>query len=87
MAIRGNVTTTAQAWRTLTSTQRAGWTSLGAMITRTDTLGETYTLTGFQAFMSVNRNLKTYGGSAVTDAPAYSPPANIVTATLTATAS
>lgn len=87
MAIRTNLTTLSQTWRTLTGAQRAGWASLGAMIIRTDSLGQTYDLTGFQAYLLVNRNLLTYGGTTVSDAPAYSPPAAITSATLTATSS
>jgi len=85
MAVRNNMTTISQAWRGLTNAQRSGWASLGALMVRTDTLGITYDLTGSQAFQAVNRNLLTYGGTAVSDAPAYSPPANITSATMTAT--
>lgn len=85
-AVRGNFGTLSSGWRGLTSAQRTAWSSLGANITRTDTLGQTYTLTGQAAYMLVNRNLYTIGGSAVTDPPAYSPPAALATAVITATA-
>jgi len=74
------------AWRALTSTQRAGWAALGLLMTRTDSLGQTYSLTGLQAFVSVNAlNLAT-GGAAVSDAPAIVTPDSLVTATITLTA-
>lgn len=85
--VRSNMTTLSQAWRGLTSAQRAGWATLGAQMTRTDSLGIVYDLTGFMAFISINRNKNTVGAATVsTDAPAHSPPASLISATLTATA-
>lgn len=55
-------------------------------MSRTDSLGQTYTLTGFQAYCSVN-NLKQLAGDAtVADAPALVTPSTILTATVTLTA-
>lgn len=76
----------AATWRTLTDAQRAGWGSLGLSITRTDSLGQTYTLTGFQAYCSVNNNLVTAGDAAVAAAPAIVTPGALLTATITLTA-
>lgn len=84
-AVRANLGATSSAWRGLTDAQRAAWGAFGANITRTDTLGESYTLTGQQAFILINRNLFTIGNAAITDAPAYAPPAALLTATVTAT--
>lgn len=50
-----------EAWRALTDLQRAAWTTLGQSITRQDSLGETYTLTGLQAYVSINRNRAVQG--------------------------
>jgi len=76
-----------QAWRALTSAQRAGWASLGQQMVTTDSLGQAGNMTGLQAFTSLNRNL-TYAGSAtISDAPALAQPAPLVTMTATATAS
>jgi hypothetical protein len=77
--------TISSAWRTLTDAQRLGWKTLGENMTRTDSLGQTYTLTGQQAFASVNRNLLTYGAVMATTAPAFTPPVSITSATVTAT--
>lgn len=79
------MSTNAAAWRALTSVQRAGWTSLGGGISRTDSLGQSYTLTGFQAYCSVNNNNLAAGNAVVADAPAIVTPANLLTATITLT--
>jgi hypothetical protein len=83
---RARMSTNAAAWRALTDTQRAGWESLGANITRTDSLGQTYDLNGFMAYCSVNNNNLDAGNAIVADAPAIVTPATILTATITLTA-
>lgn len=75
----------AASWRTLTSAQRAGWTDLGASMSRSDSLGQAYTLTGFMAYCSVNNNLAAAGSSLLTDAPALTTPSALLTATITTT--
>lgn len=82
---RARMTTNAAAWRGLTDAQRAGWLSLGLAISRTDSLGQSYTLNGFAAFCSVNNNKLDAGDAAVTDAPNIVTPVDLVTVTLTAT--
>jgi hypothetical protein len=84
-AVRGNLTTLATAWRLLSDAQRAGWTALGASMIRSDSLGQPYTLTGFQAYQSVNRNLSTVGGATVSAAPAFAIPPALTGITITAT--
>jgi len=84
--VRSRMAANAAAWRTLTSNQRAGWGSLGDQISRTDALGQAYTLNGFMAFCSVNNNLVAAGSAVLTDAPALATPAALLTATLTGTA-
>lgn len=54
-------------------------------MSRTDALGQTYTLNGFMAYCSVNNNKVAAGDAIVSAAPAIVTPANISTATLTAT--
>ena len=76
----------AAAWRTLTQVQREGWHSLGQQITRTDPLGQSYTLTGFQAYCSVNNNNLAAGNAVVADAPAITTPSAPATVTITLTA-
>lgn len=84
--VRARLAGNAAAWRALTSVQRDGWTALAAMMSRTDSLGQTYTLTGFQAYCSVNNNLEAAGQATVSAAPAYSTPVALATATITLTA-
>lgn len=84
--VRARMAANSAAWRTITDGQRAGWESLGAQIVRTDALGQSYALNGFQAYCSVNNNLVCAGGSVVSDAPALSTPEALLTATITLTA-
>jgi hypothetical protein len=77
--------TNSAAWRALTSAQRAGWAALGLNMQRTDSLGQTYTLNGFLAYCSVNNNKLAAGDAAVSDAPAISTPADLLSATITLT--
>lgn len=83
---RARMTTNAAAWRALTDGQRAGWTDLGLSITRSDSLGSSYTFNGFMAYCSVNNNKLDAGDAAVSDAPAIVTPADLLTATVTLTA-
>lgn len=83
---RARMSTNAAAWRELSDAQRAGWLSLGLMIQRTDSLGQTYDLNGFGAYCSVNNNNLDAGNSAVSDAPALTTPPNLLTSTITLTA-
>jgi hypothetical protein len=83
---RARMTTNAAAWRGLTAAQRAGWADLGLSITRTDALGQTYTLNGFMTFCSVNNNRLDAGDAGVSDAPAIVTPVDLVTVTVTLTA-
>lgn len=73
-------------WRALTDAQRAGWKDLGGQMTRTDSLGSTYTLQGNQAFVSINSANAAAGAAQVSDAPALLTPASMLTATITLTA-
>lgn len=53
---------------------------------RTDSLGQSYTLTGFAAYCSVNNNNLSAGNAVVSDAPALVTPDALTTATITLTA-
>lgn len=73
-----------QWWRGLTQLQRDAWVTLGLTMSRTDTQGQTYTLTGLQAFMSCNTNLWTVvGGGAPPSSPAISDPGGLTPIALT----
>ena len=75
----------AAAWRTLTGAQRAGWGDLGLSMSRTDSLGQAYTLNGFMAYCSVNNLKEAAGDASVADAPSLSTPATLLTTTITLT--
>jgi hypothetical protein len=51
---------------------------------RTDSLGQTYNLTGFQAYCSVNNILAAAGDSLVSDAPVLTTPTGVSSVTPTA---
>lgn len=85
-AVRARLTTAAQDWRELTALQREGWATLGEQITRTDSLGQGYTLTGFQAYVLINNNRLAAAEAKVSDAPAHLPPDPILSVTATITA-
>lgn len=84
-AVRARLSNNAAAWRGLTDTQRAGWESLGAGISRTDSLGQSYTLNGFEAYCLVNNNNAAAGNALVSTAPAIVDPGTLATATVTLT--
>jgi hypothetical protein len=84
--VRARLAANASAWRDLTANQRAGWTDLGLQILRTDSLGQTYSLTGLQAYAMVNQNNLNAGNAIVSDAPALQTPDAILTCTPTLTA-
>lgn len=83
--VRARLALASANWRALTDNQRAGWKDLGSQMTRTDSLGSTYTLQGNQAFVSINSAKAAAGDAQVTDAPALLTPASILTATITLT--
>lgn len=83
--VRNRLSVTSAAWESLTDAQRAGWATLGALMPRVDSLGQSGTLTGFQAYVSVNTNNGAAGAAAVSDAPAFTSPPVLLTATVTLT--
>lgn len=83
---RARLAAASAAWRALTSAQRAGWVDLANAFTRTNSLGETYNMTGAQCFASVYANNAAAGVAVPTDAPALSTPSTPLTATITLTA-
>lgn len=83
---RARMSTNAAGWRGLTDAQRAGWTDLGLSISRTDSLGSSYTLNGFMAYCSVNNNKLDAGDAVVPNAPSIVTPPDLTTATITLTA-
>jgi hypothetical protein len=84
--VRARMSANSAAYRALTSAQRAGWSGLGASMVRSDSLGQSYSLQGNQAYASVNNNRLLCGLAVVADAPAYTTPPSITGVVLTLTA-
>lgn len=84
--VRARLSANASTWRTLTDAQRAGWNDLALSFTRTNSLGQTYNMTGFQAYCLVNGNNLAAGNAAVATAPVLSTPAAMLTCVITLTA-
>lgn len=83
VAARARLSSAADDWRGLTSTQRVGWADLGLQIVRNDSLGSSYNLTGFQAFVMLRVNLGNAGDALLSDAPFYAVPDPLTTITPT----
>lgn len=86
LVLRARMATNAAGWRALTDTQRSGWKALGLNISRSDSLGQVYTLNGFMAYCSVNNNNLAAGDPIVAAAPAIVTPPSLLTAVITMTA-
>jgi len=84
-AVRARMQTIADAWKALTATQRQGWADLGLQFARTDALGQSYDLTGFGAYSSLNLSRLAAGDAILSDAPVFNLPAAITTVTPTLT--
>jgi hypothetical protein len=82
--VRQRLATNSAAYRSLTAAQHAGWAALGLQITRTDSLGSTYTLTGLQAYILLNNNLAAAGDAVVSTAPSLTTPAGLPFVSLSA---
>lgn len=59
---------------------------MASSMTLTDRLGQSYTPTGFNAYVSVNNNLVAAGNAAISDAPAIVTPSALVIGAITLTA-
>ena len=84
--VRGRMSVNSAAWRAITAAQRAGWNDLANGFTRTNSLGQTYNMTGFMCYCSCNGNNLAAGNAAVPDAPALITPSTLLTAVITLTA-
>lgn len=82
--VRGVFGGLAQAWRTLTQSQRDSWSNLSPNVPRVDSLGDSYVLSGNALFASVNLLRDTVGDARIDDAPALDSPHTVTSLTLTA---
>ena len=70
-SVRANLTSIAQAWRTITETQRQGWEKLAFQLTTTNIFGDAFTYTGVNVFMKLNRNRGELSLAYISAAPTY----------------
>lgn len=83
-AVRARMASNSARYRTLTAYQIAAWKSLGLLMTRRDSLGQSVNLTGAQANASINQVLQAYGQATVDDAPLLVTPTAVATIVVTA---
>jgi len=69
-AARARLTTWSAAWRDLTEAQRIAWRAYAEAHPKTDSLGQTVTNTGHQAYVGVNSLLELLGEVAAATPPA-----------------
>jgi hypothetical protein len=83
---RNNLKAAAQAWKSLTSTQRASWVAAAPSVILYDRLGKPYSPSGFQYFVSVVRTVYVYDPTAAapTTPPTAAAPVALLTVTPTA---
>lgn len=84
MEQRARMVAASSSWRALTVIQIASWAALGLQMTRSDSLGQSYTLTGSAAYTALNSVLATYGEPLVTDAPLLTTPQAVTSLVITA---
>ncbi len=83
-AVQNNFAATVAAYRALSPTDLAAWKALGQTMFVIGRLHRTYTLTGIDAFLSVNRWLHTIGSPGVTTAPSLVRPPSATISVVTA---
>lgn len=71
---RAAMATLSAAWRELSAGERTAWNALGGSIVKTDPLGQSYNLSGLQAFTSINRVRLTLGEALLAVAPTLDDP-------------
>jgi hypothetical protein len=64
-SVRANLATLAQTWKSLSSEDVAAWNSAASSVTLKDSLGNAYTPSGIDLFISCNRNLSDIGETSI----------------------
>lgn len=67
--VRNSFSTFAQGWRSLTAAERNSWIAAAEAFTKTNVFGDNVKMTGANLYMSLNRNIATAGGVAITTPP------------------
>jgi len=70
VSVRSKLTTSSQAWSTLTQTQRDAWNALAPTVSWTNALGQSIQLSGINLFNQVNSLRLLAGIALLEDAPA-----------------
>ena len=70
---RANLAALAGAWKSLSSSQIAGWNALASTLVLKDALGNSYVPTGEQLYVGNNRNLSQIDETVVDDPPTTKP--------------
>ncbi len=70
-AVRDIFTSQSQAFRDLTPAQVIGWDALGAQLIRKNSLGESFRMSGLQAYKSLNGRNAAMGNPILSDPPEF----------------
>jgi hypothetical protein len=84
--VRSGLTAIAQAWRGLTTTQRAAWRALALQVTTSNIFGDNVTLSGMAMYCRVNRQRQAINQVILSDAPALPTLSAVTSVSVTATA-
>jgi len=67
--VRNSFTSFTQGWRGLTAAQRASWMGVVDAFSKTNVFGDNVKMTGANLYISLNRNIATIGGVAISSPP------------------
>ena len=87
LSVRSIITSAMQGYADLSTDQVAGWNALASSKQRTDAVGNKYSLTSANAYMSLNFFVNDTGGDTIQDAPSVSPAASVASIATAAPAS
>jgi len=83
-AVRTVLSSLSTAWAGLTSTQKQQWRDWASAHPSLDSLGQSFFLSGQQAYIALNARVIDFGGSAVATPPITNDPTSLLTFTATA---
>lgn len=84
---RSRIGNLAQQWRGLTASQRLAWNSQAATITKVNSLGQSYSPSGFGFFTGINTVRLAVGLAVVTSPPTFGTSAVVTSASVVSTGS
>lgn len=80
---RARLATTSQNWRDLTNAQREAWNEWGRQNPRTDSLGQSFLLSGHQGYVALNTRILLDAGTVINVPPVIPAPDALLTAVQT----